>query len=119
MTKRIGAAALAALFLCAPVHAMSAGEFLAKADALKAKGMMAIFSSDLGVLKAEFTADAQAWRAQVTPAGRPPNACPPAAVRMSDEEIYALVAAVPPAQRATTSTRDAVIAGLNRRFPCH
>jgi hypothetical protein len=38
---------------------------------------------------------------------------------MSDEEIYALVAAVPPAQRATTSTRDAVIAGLNRRFPCH
>lgn len=118
MSHKTRAAALAALFLCGPAYAMSAADFLAKADALKAQGMMAIFSSDVGLLKAEFTADAKAWRAQVAQPGRPPNACPPASIHMDDQQIYALVAEVPSSQRATTSTQNAVIAGLNRRFPC-
>ena len=33
--------------------------------------------------------------------------------------IYGLVAAVLPAQRATTSATDAIVAGLNRKYPCH
>ena len=115
MNYRIRAAALAALFLYEPAEAMTAADFLAKADALKAKGMMALFSSDLGLLKAEISADAQAWRAQA----RPPIACAPASVRLNDQQIYDLVAAVPPAERATTSVRVAMIAGMNRKFPCH
>ena len=115
MSKRIRAAALAALFLCAPASAMSAAEFLAKADALKAKGMMAMFSSDLGLLKAEFVAAGKAWRAQA----HRPNACPPPPpLRADSDMIYALVAAVPPPQRTTTSATDAIIAGLNRKYPC-
>ena len=43
---------------------MPVGSFLAKAEALKAKGMMAMFSSDMGLLKAEFMTGAKAWRAQ-------------------------------------------------------
>ena len=73
MSKGIGAAALAALFLCAPAQAMSSAEFLAKADVLKAKGMLAIFSSDLGLLKTEFLNAGKVWRAQA----HRPNACPP------------------------------------------
>ena len=115
MNKGTRAAALAALFLCAPANAMSAADFLAKADALKAKGMMAIFSSDLGLLKAEFLNAGKAWHAQA----HRPNACPPAGPLPADSDmIYALVAAVPPPQRATTSATDAIIAGLNRKYPC-
>lgn len=113
--SRTGAAILAALFLCARAEAMTAAEFLAKADALKAKGMMALFSSDLGLLKAEITADAQAWRAQA----KPSIACAPASVRLNDQQIYDLVAAVPPAERTTTSVRNAMIAGMHRKFHCH
>jgi hypothetical protein len=114
MIRKTGAAALAALFLCGPACAMSAAEFLAKADALKAKGMMAMFSSDLRLLKSDFTAGAKAWRQQA----HKPNACPPAAVKLNPDEIYGLLAAVPPAQRATTTSRDAIVTGLNRRYPC-
>ena len=116
MSKGIGAAALAALFLCARAEAMSSAEFLAKADALKAKGMLAIFSSDLGLLKTEFLNAGKVWRAQA----HRPNACPPSGPLPADSDmIYGLVAAVPPAQRATTSATGAIVAGLNRKYPCH
>jgi hypothetical protein len=115
MTVKTRAAALAALFLCGPAQAMSSAEFLAKADALKAKGMLAMFSPDLGLLKAEFANAGKVWRAQA----HKPNACPPAApIKADSDMIYALVAAVPPQQRATTSATDAIVAGLNRKYPC-
>lgn len=115
MTNRMRAAALAALFLCSPARAMSSAEFLAKADALKAKGMMAMFSPDLGLLKAEFANGGKAWRAQ---AHRPVACPPPGPLKADSDMIYALVAAVPSAQRATTSATDAIVAGLNRKYPC-
>ena len=115
MSKGIGAAALAALFLCAPAQAMSSAEFLAKADVLKAKGMLAIFSSDLGLLKTEFLNAGKVWRAQA----HRPNACPPPGpLPANSDMIYGMAAAVPPAQRATTSATDAIVAGLNRKYPC-
>jgi hypothetical protein len=115
MTKRFGAAALAALLLCAPADAMSVAEFLAKANALQAKGMMAIFSSDMGLLKTEFGNGAKAWRAQA----HRPNACPPPGPqKMSSDDIVAIMNQVPPPQRATTNATDAIVAGLNRRYPC-
>jgi len=116
MIKGIRAAALAALFLSARAQAMSSADFLAKADALRAKGMLAVFSSDLGLLKTEFLNAGKAWRAQA----HRPNACPPAGPLPADSDmIYGLVAAVPPPQRNTTSATDAIIAGLNRKYPCN
>jgi hypothetical protein len=106
--------------LAAPASAMSVAQFLDKANALKAKGMMAMFSSDITLLKNEVMAGSKAWRAQIAPPGRAPNACPPPGPqKMSSDDILAMMNAVPPAQRATVSTSEAMTAGLNRRYPCH
>jgi hypothetical protein len=115
MIKRSGAAALAALLLSAPSQAMSTADFLAKAQALEAKGMLALFSPDMALLKAEFTSDAKAWRAQA----HRPNACPPPGpLKTGSDDIVRMMTEVPPAQRATTSATDAIVAGLNRRYFC-
>ena len=110
---------LSALVLAAPASAMSVAEFTAKADALKAKGMLALFSSDLSLLKGEAMGATKAWRAQLAPPGQPPNACPPPGpLRMDSDAFLALLTAVPPPQRASTSVTQAVVAGMNRRYPC-
>lgn len=110
---------MAACLAAAPASAMSVTDFLAKADALKAIGMMAVFSPDYSVLKAEVRTGVKAWKAQVAPAGKSPNACPPADMpQLTPSEVLTLMKAVPPTERPTTETADAMIAGLNRRFPC-
>ena len=43
--------ALALIGIAAPASAMTVAEFMGKVNALKAKGPMALFSSDIGVLK--------------------------------------------------------------------
>lgn len=112
--------ALAACLATAPASAMSVADFLVKADALKAKGMMALFSSDLSLLKREVQTGLKAWMAQVAPPGKPANACPPTGNQtMTVDDIMAIMKAVPPTQRASTDTADALTAGMNRRFPCH
>ena len=104
-----------ALGLALPAHAMSVAEFLGKADALYAKGFAALFSPDIGVLKAEGLSASKAWRAQA----HAPNACPPAGkLALSQNEFMAMVRAVPPEKRAGTSVAEAVIPPLNRRYPC-
>lgn len=107
------------LLLALPASAMSAGDFLGKVDALKARGPLALFSADIGLLKREGEGAAKAWGAQVAPPGRPRNACPPpGGLKLTDTEFLDLLRAVPPRQRAAVSVTDAVTAGLNRRFPC-
>ena len=101
--------------LCDPAHAMSVAEFLGKADALYAKGPLAFFSRDIGVLKAEGVAATKAWRAQA----HAPNACPPTAkVAITQDEFMAMIRTVPPERRAGTSVTQAAIPALNRRYPC-
>ena len=118
MRRSIIAMSLTAL-AATSASAMPVADFLGKAQTLKAKGMMALFSSDLGLLKGETTAGFKAWRAQVAPPGRKPNACPPPGPqRTNSDEILAMLEAVPPADRTKTSVASALTAGLNRRFPC-
>jgi len=118
LARALGIVATAAL-VASPAGAMSVADFLTKADALQAKGMMALFSSDFRLLKADATDGFKAWAAQIAPPGRPPNACPPpGGLETTSAEILALLKAVPPAERATTRTADAFVAGLNRRYPC-
>jgi hypothetical protein len=108
------------MLLACPAAAMPVADFLAKAEALKAKGPLALFSSDLKLLKTEATGGFKVWHAQIAPAGRPPNACPPKGPqKMSSDDILAMLARVPAPQRASTSVADALTAGLNRRYPCH
>lgn len=112
-------AAAATILAPAAASAMSTAEFLGKADALMAKGPLALFSSDVGVLKREGEAATKAWYAQVAPPGRPRNACPPPGpLPIKNDDFLATLRAVPPQQRASTSVAEAVTAGFNRRFAC-
>ena len=114
MRRLILAFALAA-GLGGPADAMSVAEFLGKADALYAKGFAALFSPDIGVLKAEGMAASKAWRAQA----HAPNACPPPGkLSLKQDDFMGMVRAVPPEHRTTTTVAQAITASLNRRYPC-
>jgi hypothetical protein len=113
-----GAVAFAFLLLPSTASAMSVADFLGKADALKAKGMMAMFSSDIGALKAEIISASTAYRAD--PASKAPRSCPPpkGTVKMDSDELMANFRTIPVQQRATTSVRAAFTAYMAKRFPC-
>ena len=107
------------LALPATASAMSVADFLAKADALNAKGMAAMFSSDIGLLKAEIAAASTAYRADVA-AGKPPRSCPPSkgSVKLGSDELIANFRTIPTPQRATISVRTAFTNYMAKRFPC-
>lgn len=101
--------------------AMSVATFLAKVEALKAKGMMAVFSSDIGVLKAEVTGSAQAYRRQLkteAASGQQPSACPPERATLNSNELIAHMQSYPVAARPRVSVSAAVGDLFRKRFPC-
>ncbi|MBA2467765.1 MAG: hypothetical protein H0V46_09230 [Sphingomonas sp.] len=121
--KMIGiAAAVLALGMAAPAAAMPVSTFLAKADGLKKKGPLALFSGDLKLLMNTVKADAAVLRSErlaARAAGRPTAFCPPeAGVKLSDKDILTAMQAVPAGQRAGTDTRAALRTYMARRFPC-
>ena len=118
---RRGAAAIAGLLAVSPVaaHAMTVAEFLGKADALQARGVMAMFSSDIALLKTEIISASTAYRADVD-AGRPPRSCPPpkGTVKTSSDELLTAFRTVPAAERTKLSVRVAFASYMVKRFPC-
>ena len=112
---------LAAPLLIAAAGDMSVATFLQKADALRAKGPLALMSGDIKVLMSEFRGGATRARADFEAdkkAGRRPSACPPAKVKMNSNQILADMRAVPVAERGRTSVKQAVAAAMARRYPC-
>ena len=113
---------MAALLVPAAASAMPVSTFIAKAEALKAKGPLALFSGDLKLLSSEVKADSVALRGEnlaADKAGRRKAYCTPkAGVALSQNDIMAAMQAVPPPQRASTPTKDAMRTYLARRFPC-
>lgn len=109
----------AALAIPATANAMSVADFLTKADALKAKGMAAMFSLDVGLLKAEITGASTAYRADLA-AKKLPRSCPPpkGSAKMSSDELIANFRTIPAAQRPLTSVRTAFGNYMVKRFPC-
>lgn len=121
MNRKWLLAALAVLVPVSALQAMTVAVFLEKADALQARGMMAMFSSDIGLLKGEVTSAGTALRAEVASArraGRQPAFCAPEQVRMNSNELLAFFRALPPAQRQRLEVRDALRIYMVRRFPC-
>jgi hypothetical protein len=114
-----GGAAALALMVPVAASAMTVADFLSKADALKAKGMMAMLSSDVGLLKAEIQTAAAAYRSDVA-AGKPPTSCPPpkGSAKMSSDELIANFRTIPAAQQKATSVRAAFANYMAKRFPC-
>jgi hypothetical protein len=101
---------------------MSVAEFLAKANALKAKGFLAIGSSDIKLLRTEVERASDAYRsdlASAKAAGRAPHSCPPpkGKAKIGSNELMAEFEAIPAAKR-NMSVKTAFYAMMKKRFPC-
>ena len=104
-------------------QAMTVAEFLAKADALKSKGVMAAMSPDVGVLRNEMKTVSTAYRADIDTAQKaekPAHSCPPPKGKgaVSSDDIIAEFTAIPAAQRGRVSVKDAFYAMMKKRYPC-
>ena len=101
---------------------MTVAVFLEKAEALKSRGALAMFSSDLRLLKGEVQTAAAAVRAErlaALRAGRRPAFCPPGqGGRFDSDELLRHFQSIPPAQRARTEVRDGLRSLLIRKYPC-
>ena len=101
---------------------MPAATFLAKAEALKKKGALALFSSDMGLLKKEMAGSANVLRTErlaAQKAGRKPAYCPPAKQSgLSPDEIIGHFRSIPPAQLQRMQVKDGFRGLLAKKYPC-
>ena len=120
--RKLLIAALAAASPLAPASAQSMpiSEFLAKADALQKKGPMALFSGDIGKLKAEVVNSGKQLRAEQEAArkpGRKPATCLPEKANVTSTELLAHFRAVPPAERGVP-VKTAFAGLVRKKYPC-
>lgn len=119
-----GAMMLLAPMLISPASAatgdISVASFLAKADALKAKGPMALFSSDISLLKQEGAAAGAAYKAQLGQerAAGHPSSCPPAGVKVDSDKLIGFLRTYPEPARPRTSMKIAIRDYFARTYPC-
>ena len=123
--------ALAAIALLSPVAAFAQGpgltvaDVIAKSDALERKGMLAIFSSDVGAIKAEANRDIQAFAATLQSANRahrPLPACPPRDANgwkftFNADEVLNFYRSIPPPQRGMSSVQG-FAQYMKATYPC-
>ena len=100
----------------------TAQNFLDRANRLKAKGPFAFFDSDYGRLKAEATAVGRSIgddRIAAERAGRPILYCSPTPrAQLGSFEFIDGLAAIPPAERAGMSLKEAMLRILQKKYPC-
>ena len=99
---------------------MSVAMFLSKADALKAKGPMALLSPDLKVLKSEGQAAGEAYRARLVAertAGKP-SSCPPKGAKVTSNDVLSHLRTYPAGARERTSMKTAMADFFIRNYPC-
>jgi hypothetical protein len=123
MNWKLIAAALLAVAIPVAAQAMTVAAFLQKADALKARGVAALFSRDISLLKNEVRTAAASLRTErdaAERAGRQPAFCPPprGQASLNSDELLAYFRSLPPAQRQRTEVRDALRGFFARRYPC-
>ncbi|MFM9937794.1 MAG: hypothetical protein ACKVOL_16540 [Novosphingobium sp.] len=99
---------------------MPVAVFLAKADTLRAKGALALFSSDVGLLKAELNASALGVRKQIKAeaAVGKPSACPPDRAALTLDDILTQIRSYPVEARARIPEYNAVADMIRKRYPC-
>jgi hypothetical protein len=122
---RFGLAAASLLIAAMPAFSAppgSAQNFLDRANRLKAKGPFALFDGDYGRLKAEATAVGQSIgsdRRADERAHRPILYCSPnARAELGSYEFLNGLQAIPAAQRAGMSLKDAMLRILQKKYPC-
>lgn len=115
-----GAVLVAAALLAAPAAAaMDVATFVARADALRAKGPFALFSRDLRILKAEATAASRLFqldKAARIKAGNPIS-CPPQDAKLGAFEFIDELKKMPIAERGMP-LKDGMAWVSRRRYPC-
>lgn len=102
-------------------QSMPLSTFLAKADALEAKGPLALMSSDLPIIKKEVKTSMVNYRTFINgqkAAGKPPHSCPPVKGSLDSDEMMAAFRAVPVAQRKSVNVQTALFAMMKKRYPC-
>lgn len=117
---RLPLAIVAASSLAAPAWAMDADTFYTKGVALQKRGMAAMFSSDLKLLRAEIDAASKAVKAEnasAKSAGKPLY-CPPADAQITSDQLLIELEAMPKDRRQSLTVRDAWRSILIRKFPC-
>jgi hypothetical protein len=121
MKTKLIVAGLVLAAVPAAASAMDVTTFLAKADALEKKGMLALMSSDYKLLKGEVETASGALRAERLAAERAHQKgayCPPANSGLNSDEILAAFRTIPAAQRPRIQVKDALRALLARKYPC-
>lgn len=123
MRKMMIALAAVAVLLPAAAQAMTVAEFLAKASALQAQGVLAVGSSDIALLRGEVQSAGTAYRADLAAqvaAGKKPSSCPPpvGSANVTSQDIIANFNTIPAPQRTRTSVRTAFAAFMTQRYPC-
>lgn len=99
---------------------MSVAAFLAKADALRAKGFMALMSRDYSRLKSEATAAGLDYRSRLKAertAGRP-SSCPPQPTRIDSPMLMAHLRGYPEGERARVPLKAAMADLFIKTWPC-
>ena len=124
MKTLVHSAPLALLLAAAPALAaggdMSVAQFLSKADALKAKGPMALLSPDMKVLKNEGQAAGEAYRQRLVAernAGKP-SSCPPKGAKVSSDQVLSHLRTYPAGTRERTSMKTAMADFFIKNYPC-
>ncbi|WP_298196086.1 hypothetical protein [Novosphingobium sp.] len=129
MRRRVGRVAIGAVISLTLVGAVPAsaaegqitvGSFLARANALKAKGIAALFSSELKTLRGIGQAAGAEYRARLAQeraAGRP-SSCPPPKVDIGNDQFLAHLETYPAAARDRTTLTIAIGDLFARRWPC-
>lgn len=115
------ALSLSATALAAPPG--TAQNFLDRANRLKSKGPLALFDPDYKRLKAEGTAAGKsigADRIAAEKAGRPILYCSPRPrAQLGSMEFIAGLEAIPTAERANMTLKQAMLRVLQKKYPCH
>ena len=101
---------------------MTVAEFLAKGDALKARGFLAIGSPDIALLRDTVKDAGLSYRAEIaasTIAGKPPRACPPPVgqAKIDGKTMMSAFTSIPPAKR-TITVKTAFYRFMDKRYPC-
>jgi hypothetical protein len=106
----------------AAAQSMRADVFLQKAQALKAKGPLALLSGDMKKLQGEMRGSAEQLRAErlaATKAGQKPAYCPPEkAGGLKVSEILGHFQSIPAAERSRINTKEAFKRLLVKKYPC-
>lgn len=121
--KKLIAAALSIAIPAGAAQAIPVSNFLQRADALKAKGMMALMSSDYKALKNEIVGASGALRQEqvaAKAAGRPMAYCPPGGkATLDSNEILSAFHTIPVAKQPQIDVKDALRSLLAHKYPCH